>query len=77
MSLGTSTPPAVDTYKSSSVNTKRTSTIFIQIETSIKNVYTIFESDLINDIVHMHISGTEPSSVILSQTCSMSDTPFL
>ena len=26
-----------------------------------------FKSDLINDMDHMHISGTEPSSVILSQ----------
>ena len=26
-----------------------------------------FQSDLINNIDHMHISGTEPSSVILSQ----------
>ena len=27
-----------------------------------------FKSDLINDMDHMRISGTEPSSVILSQT---------
>ena len=27
-----------------------------------------FESDLINNMDHMRISGTEPSSVILSQT---------
>ena len=27
-----------------------------------------FKSDLINNIDHMRISGTEPSSVILSQT---------
>ena len=27
-----------------------------------------FKSDLINYMDHMHISGTEPSSVILSQT---------
>ena len=30
----------------------------------------IFESDWINDMDHMRISGTEPSSVILSQTGS-------
>ena len=39
----------------------------IQIETSTK-MYTPFSSDLINDMDHMRISGTEPSSVILSQT---------
>ena len=27
-----------------------------------------FKSDLINNMDHMHISGTEPSSVILSKT---------
>ena len=27
-----------------------------------------FKSDLINNIDHMHILGTEPSSVILGQT---------
>ena len=34
------------------------------------DVYTIFDftSDLINNMDHMRISGTEPSSVILSQT---------
>ena len=32
------------------------------------DVYTIFKSDLINNMDHMRISGTEPSSVILSQT---------
>ena len=31
-------------------------------------VYTILKSDLINKVDHMRISGTEPSSVILSQT---------
>ena len=31
-------------------------------------MYTTFKSDLINNMNHMHISGTEPSSVILSQT---------
>ena len=31
-------------------------------------VYTIFKSDLINNMDHMRISGTEQSSVILSQT---------
>ena len=35
------------------------------------HVYTIFKSEYINDIDHMRISGTEPSSVILSQTCSI------
>ena len=30
-----------------------------------------FKSDLINNMDHMRISGTEPSSVILSQTCSI------
>ena len=29
-------------------------------------VYTIFKADLINNMDHMRISGTEPSSVILS-----------
>ena len=33
-----------------------------------KDVYTIFKSDLIDDTDHMHISGTTPSSVVLSQT---------
>ena len=31
------------------------------------DVNIIFKSDLINDMDHMRISGTEPSSVILSQ----------
>ena len=31
------------------------------------DVYTIFKSDLINNMDHMRISGTKPSSVILSQ----------
>ena len=31
-------------------------------------MYTTFKSDLINNMNHMNISGTEPSSVILSQT---------
>ena len=31
-------------------------------------MYKTFKSDLINNMNHMHISGTEPSSVILSQT---------
>ena len=31
-------------------------------------VCTIFKPDLINNMDHMRISGTEPSSVILSQT---------
>ena len=30
-------------------------------------MYTPFKIDLINDMDHMRISGTEPSSVILSQ----------
>ena len=30
-------------------------------------MYTHFKSDLINNMDHMRISGTEPSSVILSQ----------
>ena len=38
-----------------------------------------FKSDLINNMDHMRISGTEPSSVILSQTKwfqkLISDTP--
>ena len=42
----------------------------IQIETSTK-MYTPFLTGLINDMDHMRISGTEPSSVILSQTCSI------
>ena len=29
-------------------------------------IYTIFKSDLINNMDHMCIAGTEPSSVILS-----------
>ena len=33
-----------------------------------KDVYTILSRDLINNMDHMHISGSEPSSVILSQT---------
>ena len=33
-----------------------------------QDIYTIFKSDLINTMDHMRISGTEPSSVILSQT---------
>ena len=41
----------------------------IQIETSTK-MYTPFLLDQINDMEHMRISGTEPSSVILSQTGS-------
>ena len=32
------------------------------------DVYTILKSDLINIMDHMRISGTEPSSAILSQT---------
>ena len=40
----------------------------IQKETSTK-MYTPFL--FINDMDHMRISGTEPSSVILSQTCSI------
>ena len=32
------------------------------------DVYTVFKSDLINNMDHMRISGTEPSSVILSQS---------
>ena len=32
------------------------------------HVYTILNSDLINNIDHMRISGTEPSQVILSKT---------
>ena len=43
----------------------------IQIETSTKMYTPIFESDWINDIDHMRISGTEPSSVILSQTSNL------
>ena len=31
-------------------------------------MYSPFSSDLINNMDHMRISGTEPSSVILSQT---------
>ena len=31
-------------------------------------MYTPFKSDFINKMDHMRISGTEPSSVILSQT---------
>ena len=31
------------------------------------DVYTSFKSDLINNMDHMRISGTEPLSVILSQ----------
>ena len=44
----------------------------IQIETSTK-MYSIhhFKSELINDMDHMRISGTEPSSMILSQTFSI------
>ena len=33
-------------------------------------MYTPFKSDKINDMDHMRISGTESSSVILSQTYS-------
>ena len=32
-----------------------------------QDVYIIFKSDLINNMDHMRISGTEPSSVVLSQ----------
>ena len=32
------------------------------------DVYTIFSRNLIYNMDHMRISGTEPSSVILSQT---------
>ena len=32
------------------------------------SVYTPFKSELICNMDHMRISGTEPSSVILSQT---------
>ena len=32
------------------------------------DVYTILIRDLINNMDHMRISGTEPSSVILDQT---------
>ena len=35
-----------------------------------KDVYTIFKSDFINNKDHMSISGTEPSSVILSHQSS-------
>ena len=31
-------------------------------------MYTPFKSEWINNMDHMHISGNEPSSVILSQT---------
>ena len=31
-------------------------------------MYTSFKSDLINNMDHMHISSTEPSSVMLTQT---------
>ena len=41
----------------------------IQIETSTK-MYTPFLSDLISNMDHTHISGTEPS-VIFSQICSL------
>ena len=37
------------------------------IETSTKNAYTIFKSDLVYNMDHMRISGIEPSSVILRQ----------
>ena len=40
----------------------------IQNETFTKMYIHYFKSDLINSMDHMHISGTEPSSVILSQT---------
>ena len=33
-----------------------------------EDVSSHFKSDLINNMDHMHISGNEPSSVILSQT---------
>ena len=39
----------------------------IQKETSTQ-MYTPFLSDLINNMDHIRISGTEPSSVILSET---------
>ena len=42
----------------------------IQKETSIK-MYTPFNTDLINNMDHMRISGTEPSSVILGQKSSL------
>ena len=35
------------------------------------DVYTIFKSDKINDMDHMRISGTEPSSVFMSQRVSL------
>ena len=42
----------------------------IQIETSTK-IYAPFLSDSINVMDHMRILDTEPSSVILSQTCTL------
>ena len=42
----------------------------IQKETSIK-MYTPFNTDLINNMDHMRIWGTEPSSVILGQKSSL------
>ena len=35
---------------------------------SLQNEIQTFESDLINNMDHMHILGNEPSSVILRQT---------
>ena len=35
-----------------------------------------FQSDEINDMDHMRISGNKPSSVILSQTCSIKKLKF-
>ena len=37
-------------------------------KTTSTKMYTPFQSDLINNMAYMRISGTEPSSVILSQT---------
>ena len=52
---GTPWPPAVTLIKK-----------LKYIETFTK-MYTPFKSDLINNMDHMRISGTKPSSVILSQ----------
>ena len=52
------------THWSTSIDTHQA--VEIQKETSTKCIHH-FKSYVINNMDHMHISGTEPSSVILSQ----------
>ena len=56
------------TYWSTSSDTHQL--VEIKIATSYM-IYTLLLNGIINHTYHMRIKGTEPSSVILSQTCSM------